>query len=95
MDPAGQQKTFQILAAVGAALLLFFLVFNVYLVWRNVDLYRESHRKAVRLQKIDNDVREWQALFQELVEYSKTHPAIDPVLQKYFLKPPSASSKPQ
>jgi len=93
MDSTAQRQTFQLLASVGAALLLFSIIFNLYLVWRNVSLYRESERRAVRIQRIENDVREWQAFFAELLEFSKAHPSVNPIVQKYLAQPPGPAPK--
>jgi uncharacterized membrane protein len=90
MDSAPQRKTYQLLMSVGSALLLFSLLMNLYLVWRNVQLYRESQNKAVRVQRMETEFREWQAFFAEMLEYSKRQPAVDPILQKYMVKPTAA-----
>ncbi len=93
MSNVGPQKTHQLITTIGCALLAVSLLFNVYIVWRNIGLHRETQRKAVRLQQIELQVRDWQQLFQELVVYSNKQPAIDPILQKYGLKTATVSSK--
>ena len=95
MGPAQQQKPLHIIAAVGASILLLSLIINVYLVWKNRDLYRETQRKAVRLSSIEGQMRDWQQFMMELVEYSRKQPALDPVLQKYMIKQSTPTTKPR
>lgn len=95
MSSLAQQKLHQLITSAGAALLVFCLLCNAYFVWRNVNLHRETHTKAVRLQQIEAQVRDWQQLFQDLAAYSARQPAIDPILQKYGIQGASTSSKPR
>ncbi len=88
------QPIYRLLMPVGAALLLFSLLFNLFVVWRNIQLQRETQRKAIRLQQIETQVQDWQMFFQDLTAYSARQPAIDPILQRYGLKaagPPAKS----
>lgn len=43
--------------------------------------------KAARLQNAQNDNVKLNGLLSDTLEYSKTHPAIDPVLEKLGVKP--------
>jgi hypothetical protein len=94
MSNLAQQKMQQLVGLIGSAVLTLSLLINAYLVWRNVSLHRETGNKAMRLQQIEVQVRDWQQLFQELVAYSNKQPALDPILQKYGLKTSPVSSKP-
>jgi len=61
-------------------------------------LYINNQRELRSLQSQVMSIQTRRAsvnsLAQEAVEYSKTHPAIDPILENAGLKPKSASSKP-
>jgi hypothetical protein len=95
MSNLAQQKLHQLVGVIGSAVLIFSLLFNAYFVWRNISLHRESANKAMRLQQIEGQVRDWQQLFQELLAYSSRQPTLDPVLQKYGLKTSTVSTKPR
>ncbi len=95
MGPEPQQKALRIITALGTAILLLSLIVNVYLVWKNVGLYRETQRKAVRLSSMESQMRDWQQFMLELVEYSHKQPALDPVLQKYMIKQSTPATKPR
>jgi hypothetical protein len=88
-----QQKLFQSLFVAGIAVLSIGLIGNLYLVWRNIGLYRETQRRAIRLQVMESQMREWQQFLGELAEYSRQQPAIDPILQKYLVKQSAPASK--
>ncbi|MSR64554.1 MAG: hypothetical protein EXS18_02095 [Verrucomicrobiae bacterium] len=94
MSNLAQQKIHQLTGMIGSVVLMFSLVINAYFVWRNINLHREAGNKALRLQQIEVQFRDWQQLFQELIVYSNKQPALDPVLQKYRLKTSTVSSKP-
>lgn len=93
MSNLAQQKTHQLIIMIGGAVLAISLISNAFFVWRNISLHRSTHEKAVRLQQIELQVRDWQQLFQELLAYSNKQPALDPILQKYGLKAAVTSSK--
>ena len=95
MEPVARQKNLQLITAGGAAMLLVCVCVNLYQVYRNVALYRESQRRAVRIAKMEAEMREWQQFLSELVEYSKRQPSIDSVLQKYMVKQSAPASKPR
>jgi hypothetical protein len=93
VTPSEQKKVFQLCAALGGAALAFSLLFSLYAVWRNVNLHRTTQAKAFRVQQMDNQAREWQAFFAELIAYSDQHPSLNPVLEKYRLKQPAPSAR--
>jgi hypothetical protein len=94
MQANERRKLFQLVIVVGIALVCLNLLISLVMVWRNVQLYRESQNKAVRVQRMEADMREWQSFMADLVEYSRRQPAIEPILQKYVARPPSPTSKP-
>jgi len=86
MSNGTQLNTHQLIVKIGAGILALILLFNVYLVWRNIGLHRQTYSKSIRIQQIEMQVRDWQQLFQELLAYGSRQPALDPILQKYGLK---------
>lgn len=88
-------KALRVLTLAGILMLGVVLLYDAYLVWRKVQLHRETDGHSKRLQQIDAKTREWQMLFQNLVAYSVRQPEIDPILQKYGLKESSVASKPR
>lgn len=69
-------------------------VFTAVLVFRYRSQFNQNMNSAREFQstaeKINRTRTVVQALANESVEYSKTHPAIDPILQQFNLKPASA-----
>jgi hypothetical protein len=75
-----------------------FLVCALYTVWLSIRVFF-SGRELLQLQyqyaRVEQTQEALRALVAEAVEYSKKHPAIDPLLQQYDIKPrPTATNAP-
>lgn len=80
-------------------LLLISALASLFLVWRYGHAVQERRMLQAQIAAIQNNNAKVNALAGELVEYSKTHPAIDPVLESVGIKqakpgvlPPSLST---
>ena len=71
---------------------------SVGLCWTFIANARELRSLQGQASQINNNRAMIQALANETLEYSKTHPAIDPILESMGLKPgksaPAAATKP-
>ena len=71
---------------------------SVMLCWLYISSTREWRSLQGQANLINNNRTLINALANDTVEYSKSHPAIDPILESVGLKPgkaaPSAGSKP-
>ncbi len=72
-------------------------VFSVIQVFRYRSQFNLNLASARQLQNTAENINRMRGLMQGLandsIEYSKTHPAIDPILQQFNLKPASAPAK--
>ena len=93
--PTNRSSGYRFFILAGIFLLALILLYDAHLVWRNVQLYRQTDQHTLRLQQIDAETRDWQMLIQDLIAFSSREPAIDPILQKYGIKDPSASPQPR
>jgi hypothetical protein len=66
----------------------------VGLCWTFIGNARELRSLQAQATQINNSRAMIQALANETIEYSKTHPAIDPILESVGLKPGKASPAP-
>ena len=62
-----------------------------YFASREVRQNQGLIEKAARLQNAQNDSVKLNNLLADTLEYSKTHPAIDPLLEKLGVKPTKSS----
>ena len=84
-------KTNSILTGILAVCLLLSAFFCIKIFFQT----RELRSLGGQVQRINAYRANMQALMVDCIEYSKTHPNIDPILQQAGLKQaPSASSKP-
>jgi hypothetical protein len=67
---------------------------SVGLCWSFIANARELRSLQAQATQINNSRAMVQALANETLEYSKTHPAIDPILESVGLKPGKAGSVP-
>ena len=71
---------------------------SVALCWSFIGNARELRGLQAQANQINNNRAMIQALANETLEYGKTHPAIDPILESVGLKPgksaPAAATKP-
>ncbi|MEY2428988.1 MAG: hypothetical protein QOJ40_1873 [Verrucomicrobiota bacterium] len=67
---------------------------SVGLCWSFIAKARELRSLQAEAAKINNSRAMVQALANETLEYSKTHPAIDPILESVGLKPAKAGAAP-
>jgi hypothetical protein len=71
---------------------------SVVLCWLYISNTRELRSLQAQAVQINNNRALIDALARDTVEYSKTHPAIDPLLESIGLKPgkfgPTATNKP-
>ena len=71
---------------------------SVVLCWLYISNTRELRTLQTNAAAINNKRAVINALANDTVEYSKTHPAIDPILESMGLKPgksaPTATTKP-
>jgi hypothetical protein len=71
---------------------------SVLLCWLYISNTRELRALQAQAAMINNNRTLITALANDTVEYGKTHPAIDPILESLGLKPgkaaPAATSKP-
>jgi hypothetical protein len=71
---------------------------SVVLCWLYISNTRELRALQTQATSINNNRALINALANDTVEYGKTHPAIDPILESMGLKPgksaPSAAAKP-
>ena len=68
-------------------LLIAAAVFNLWASMRTFFTLREIYKLQAWTQHIRTTLSASQALAADAVEYSKTHPEIDPVLQQLGIKP--------
>ena len=76
------------LTTVLLALLGLSAVVSLGLFWKYSSRGRELRALQVQVQGIQNNRNFVLALAQDALEYSKTHPAIDPILEEAKLKTP-------
>jgi len=75
-----------------------FLVCALYTVWLSVRYYfsvRELQQLQYQYVAVEQTRNALQSLANEALEYSRTNPSIDPILQQFDLKPkPGATNAP-
>jgi hypothetical protein len=67
---------------------------SIFLFYSYVSKTREIRQSQVLLMNINGRRQAFQALLFDVGEYSKTHPAIDPLLEAANLKPKSGATMP-
>ena len=76
------------LTTILLALLVISALASLVLFWRYSTHGREYRAMQDQVQKIQQNRNFVMALAQDALEYSKTHPAIDPILEEAKLKAP-------
>jgi hypothetical protein len=70
------------------------VLFSMFYFYSYVNKSREIRQSQIQLGNIQVRRQVFQALLYDVSEYSKTHPAIDPLLEAANLKPKSGATSP-
>ena len=70
------------------------VLFSMYYCYSYVSKTREIRQSQIIFAGITQRRQIFQALIYDVAEYSKTHPAIDPLLEAANLKPKSGATAP-
>jgi hypothetical protein len=70
------------------------VLFSMFYFYSYVNKTREIRQSQVLLMNINQRRQVFQALLFDVGEYSKTHPAIDPLLEAANLKPKPGATAP-
>jgi hypothetical protein len=70
------------------------VLFSMFYFYSYVNKTREIRQSQVMLAGINQRRQIFQALIMDVAEYSKTHPAIDPLLEAANLKPKTGATAP-
>lgn len=86
MLPATDYSTFhRVIVVAGAALLLASVIGNLAYARRNVTLNVEMVANSNRLQELNQNQQQINAIAQDLIGFAPQYPWLVPILQKYGL----------
>ena len=86
------KRTWLIASWIIAVLLALSTLYNSFLVYNDVMLYRDIQNDSNRLANGNQLQAAFQSLVQDLVNYGHKEPSIFIVLKKYGVNPPSSQS---